>query len=204
MKNCLVIDTSSKYLTVLCSKEGKTEITHLADCNLTHSLKLMDAVEHTLIKAQLSLDDIDFFGCVVGPGSFTGIRIGIATIKGFCFAKNKPCLSLTSFDIIAYNANEKALAVIDAGHNNYYVCGFDEDKNIIYQPEFCSYEKLVEVSKDFEVYSFDTLKISYKTVDVSKGLLNATACKEGELSNELVAFYIKKSQAEESRLKNEG
>ena len=92
MKNFLAIDTSSKYMTVLAAKDGKTFVSYVPDCAMRHSMLLMGEIDKVLSEAELSLNDCDFFSAVVGAGSFTGIRIGISTIKGFCLAAGKPSL----------------------------------------------------------------------------------------------------------------
>ena len=91
-------------MTVLAAKEGQTFFSHTPDCAMRHSVRLMGAIDGVLKEAKLSLDECDFFSAVVGAGSFTGIRIGIATAKGFCLAEGKPSLPVTSFDVAAYNA----------------------------------------------------------------------------------------------------
>lgn len=70
----------------------------------THSetlLPMVDAVLHTCGK---TVDDIDLFACTAGPGSFTGVRIGAATVKGLAFGKGKPCLGISTLEALAYNA----------------------------------------------------------------------------------------------------
>ena len=78
MKRYLAIDTSAEYLTVI-AKNGETFVTFEPDCAMQHSVRLMDAVEETLAKAGMQPAECDFFCAVTGPGSFTGIRIGIST-----------------------------------------------------------------------------------------------------------------------------
>ena len=103
MKNFLAVDTSCNYLTVIAAKDGEVFSTHIPDCAMKHSVSLMNAVDETLKKANMQAADCDFFGAVVGAGSFTGIRIGISVAKGFCLAYGKPALPVTSFDVAAYN-----------------------------------------------------------------------------------------------------
>ena len=81
--NFLSLDTSGGYLTVVACKNGEVFSTYLPDCAMKQSSLIMGAVDETLKKADLQLSDCDFFGAVVGAGSFTGIRIGISVAKGF-------------------------------------------------------------------------------------------------------------------------
>ena len=69
----------------------------------THSETLLPMIESCLKVLQLSINDIDLFACSAGPGSFTGVRIGAATIKGLAFDKNKPCAPISSLDALAHN-----------------------------------------------------------------------------------------------------
>ena len=85
----LAIDTSGKNLIVIAKNGDKEEIFFDPDCGLNHSVTLMDAVEQTAQKIQLDLSSVDFFSCTLGAGSFTGIRIGVSTIKALCFAYKK-------------------------------------------------------------------------------------------------------------------
>ncbi len=69
----------------------------------THSETLLPSVEQALKMAGLSVNDIDVFACSTGPGSFTGVRIGAATIKGIAYGKGKPCVSVSTLEALAYN-----------------------------------------------------------------------------------------------------
>lgn len=89
--------------------------------------RLAGWITDVLKKAGLSLDDVDVFGVGVGPGSFTGIRIGLSTVKGFSYALGKKCVAFSSIDAIAFGvkgcpAGPLAVAV-DARRSNVY-CGF--------------------------------------------------------------------------------
>lgn len=68
----------------------------------THSKTLLSMIESALLRAEISIDDIDAFACTVGPGSFTGIRIGVSLIKGLAFSKNKPCIGVSTLEAAAY------------------------------------------------------------------------------------------------------
>ena len=93
--NYLAIDTSGDLL-VLLKYNGKKTVRRLVGSQTKHSLTLMPYIEEVLEESGASLNDLDFFACVVGPGSFTGIRIGVATVKALCLATQKPALSVTA------------------------------------------------------------------------------------------------------------
>ncbi|MBQ9784625.1 MAG: tRNA (adenosine(37)-N6)-threonylcarbamoyltransferase complex dimerization subunit type 1 TsaB [Clostridia bacterium] len=69
----------------------------------THSETLLPMVEFLLSRFDMTPDDVDLFAASAGPGSFTGVRIGAATIKGLAFATDKPCIGVSTLDALAYN-----------------------------------------------------------------------------------------------------
>ena len=200
MKRYLAIDTSAGYLTVI-AKNGEPFVTFEPDCAMQHSVRLMDAVEETLAKAGMQPADCDFFCAVTGPGSFTGIRIGISTVKGFCAALHRPALGVTSFAALAYNAEGKVLAAIPAGRDFYYVCGFAEDKRVSLPPAYVSGERLARLAEEYPVYAYAPLPVPYTKADPAAGLLRAVEGAKEEDFGDISAFYLKKSQAEEEREK---
>lgn len=201
MKNFLAIDTSCDYFTAVLSKNGEIHTCFLPDCAMKHSVSLMPAVDELLKKADMQLSDCDYFAAVVGAGSFTGIRIGVSAVKGFCLAFSKPALPITSFDVAAYNAIDgKILCLVDALHDSYYVCGY-ENGQVVYPPAYLSEEEVLSLSKEYALYSCTDLPIAAKAklnvVDPAKGLEKATlALAKQEKFGELTALYVRKSSAE--------
>lgn len=200
MSNFLAVDTSSRYLTVVAQKGEKTVLRHLPECAMQHSVILMDEIDKALNEISLTPAECDFFAAVVGPGSFTGIRIGIATVKGLALATGKRFLAITSFDLIAYNvADENFYAVIDAGRGSYYACGYaDGGKTVILQPCYLSGESVSALK--FPLYGFEDLPLShYKKVDIKNCLHPAVCANSARLTDDIHALYVRKSQAEERR-----
>lgn len=195
--NFLAIDTSNEYLTVVASKEGKAEVLFEPQCGMQHSVRLMPAVEETLQRAGLSPAECDFFAAVTGPGSFTGIRIGISAAKGFCGALKKPSLGITTFQTLAYNAEGECLAAVPAGRGFYYVCAFGEDKRVLSEPARTDGEGLFALAQKYAVVSYGDLPVPYRKADPARGLLEAVKAAKREDFGGLCAFYLKKSQAEE-------
>ncbi len=200
--NYLAIDTSGKNLTVVICKNGQTFTAFDGECGVNHSVALMPQVEELCKRADFDLKDADFFACVVGAGSFTGIRIGVATVKAMCFAFNKPCLSVTSFDTLAYNVDGKVLAVIDAKHNGFYVCGYT-DKKVTLEPVYVMKEKLIELNKEYKIVSATLLDgVPCEIVSVKDGLIKAIEQMQDKINTDietLTPLYVRKSQAEEGR-----
>ena len=197
----LAIDTSGEHLTVIV-KNGEEEFVFYNENTFSkHSLTLMPKIEEMLIDAKISLDELDFLACVVGPGSFTGIRIGVSTIKALCFAKNKPCLKITTFDTLAYDnvVSGKILALVDAKHDNFYACGFD-GTTVSILPCFINKEKVLELKNEYALVSFTDLSLDNLKANRVTGLISAIENKKGEVTYnlyELEPLYCKKSQAEE-------
>ena len=186
-------------MSVVASKDGNAVFTFLPDCTMKHSVLIMQAIDETLNKAKMTLNDCDFFGAVVGAGSFTGIRIGISAIKGFCLAQEKPSLAITSFDVMAYNAIEerKILCLVDALHGYYYACGY-ENGEVVFAPAYVSEEEVLALKEQgYTLVSTEKLDLQTKIVSPIDGLHGATVAlaKKGAFG-ELDALYIRKSSAE--------
>lgn len=199
MSNFLAVDTASRHLTVLAVKGDKQVLRHLPDCALQHSIVLMGEVDKALKEAGLTPDECDFFAAVTGPGSFTGIRIGISTVKGFAVATGKPLVSVTAFSLLAYNVlDNNFYTVIDAAHSHYYACGFDKDKKVILQPCYLSQDEVEKLGAP--LYGFEDLPLkNYKKMDVKSCLYPAVVAQSASKSNAMNALYVRKSQAEEGR-----
>lgn len=201
--NFLAIDTGGKYLSVVSCRNGETFCSYQPNCFAKHSVVLMDEIKRALSRAELRPEDCDFFAVVVGPGSFTGIRIGVSTVKGLCFACDKPALALTSFDCLAYaEKSEPLLALVDAGHGYYYACAYDQDKTVAAPPAYCSKEETEAIiGRGFTPIAADRLFEGCAVVDPCKGLTEAVKAKHGELvsASGLAAVYLRKSSAEENR-----
>lgn len=102
---------------------------------LTHSQTLVPMIDALLNSAKLSLSDIDFFAVNTGPGSFTGIRIGVSVIKGMAMALNKPCVSVSTLHSMAYNFIDSedvvVCACMDARRNQVYNALFSVNNGVV-------------------------------------------------------------------------
>lgn len=127
----LSIDTSSEICSVaILEDENVIKEISIEDAN-THSVKLMPLIKHIFDETKLSINDIDLFACDKGPGSFTGIRIGVATIKAFADTTNKPCVGISSLMGLTYNIKYEGYicSLIDAKNNNVYYSLFKHENN---------------------------------------------------------------------------
>lgn len=126
----LAIDTSTKYLSLAVADCDKI----LAGFNereaMKHSSMLMLAIDGVLKKSNLKLKNIDAIALSIGPGSFTGLRIGVAACKGINLALGIPIIDVPTLDVIAYNfINEKEnilCPLIDAKKEKVYSCFYEK------------------------------------------------------------------------------
>ncbi len=97
------------------------------------SSALMPHIDELLENARMSLSDLDYIACVTGPGSFTGIRIGVSSVRSMCYACGKPALGIHELRMLAYNKRAdgygKILCVTDGSNGTAYMCEYDADRN---------------------------------------------------------------------------
>ena len=96
----LGMDTSSQAATAAVLRDGIILGEYTLNHKKTHSVKMLPLIEQLLADTELTLNDIDVFACGTGPGSFTGVRIGVATAKGFAQALGKQVVSLNTLEIL--------------------------------------------------------------------------------------------------------
>lgn len=128
----LAIDTSTDYLTIAVMDGEKALSRFHKRTTRNHSKLLMAAIGKVLKKARIKIKDIDGFAVGVGPGSFTGLRIGVTTVKGLGYALDKPITAVPTFDAIAENAGKfkgVICPVLDARKNKVYASFYRSDGN---------------------------------------------------------------------------
>ena len=129
----LAIDTSGPVAGCALLREGR--IAHLAVMNhgLTHSETIMPAVDAALQAAGLSCRDVDVFAAVAGPGSFTGVRIGVCAAKGLAHAAGKPCARVHALEALAmnfYGFDGLCCPILDARRGQVYCAAFDMSRGM--------------------------------------------------------------------------
>ncbi len=123
----LAVDSSAKTASVALVDNGILISECFVNAGLTHSRTLMPMVDNTLTQADLKIEDIDAFAVNAGPGSFTGIRIGVAALKGLALASGKLCAGVSTLEACAYNfADENCIVCVsmDARCNQVYTALF--------------------------------------------------------------------------------
>jgi tRNA threonylcarbamoyladenosine biosynthesis protein TsaB len=123
----LAIDTSAKSASTAITDDDRLISECFVNTKLTHSCTLMPMVNNVLSQANLKIEDIDAFCVNAGPGSFTGIRIGVAAVKGLAFKNSKPCAAVSTLESMAYNFLDEECIVcstMDARCNQVYFAAF--------------------------------------------------------------------------------
>ena len=123
----LALETSAKAVSAAVTEDGKVLCAGYQDTGLTHSRTLMPIVEHILKNTGLTMAEIDAVAVAAGPGSFTGIRIGVAAAKGLAFAADKPVAAVSTLAAMARNV---------AFANGLIICAMDARRNQIYNALF--------------------------------------------------------------------
>ena len=124
----LAIDTSAVCASVAVTENGRVRAQSSTNAGLTHSRTLLPMVDALLQNSETPLSSIDCLACSVGPGSFTGIRIGIAAVKALCDGTGKQALAVSTLEGLAWNLlgqNVLACAVMDARCEQVYTALFD-------------------------------------------------------------------------------
>ena len=126
----LAFDSTARAASVAVLEDERALAVFTIDNGLTQSELLLPMAEDALRALKLSFSDIDAFAATMGPGSFTGVRIGAALIKGLAFGKNKPCIGVSTIEALAYNMmpHEGVIVpVMDARRSQVYTAVFTSD-----------------------------------------------------------------------------
>ena len=128
----LAIDTTAKTSTAALTDDERLIGLSILNTNNTHSVTLLPSVERMLSAAGMTPSDVDLFVCSAGPGSFTGVRIGAATVKGLAFAENKKCVGVSSLEALAMNIRSGSgmiVSVMDARRDQLYNALFERSED---------------------------------------------------------------------------
>ena len=148
------------------------------------SQSIIPLIDSILKENNVRLQEVDGIACVVGPGSFTGIRIGVSVANAFGFALSKPLLSVNTFELMRDNINDGTLCLVDAGHDSFYGALYHNG----------AFEQFGEYGSE----SISQVPHLIYQNSMSKTLCNVAGEKLslGETVSQLEPFYMKKSQAE--------
>ena len=124
----LGVDSTATAASAAVYSDGKLLAVNFSNTGLTHSQTLLPMIDGVLKSSGVDVKDIDYFAVTTGPGSFTGVRIGVATIKGLSQPLSKKCVAISTPEAIAKpleNSGVYAVAVMDARCNQVYTAQFD-------------------------------------------------------------------------------
>ncbi len=188
----LAIDSSAVTATAALLEDDKIIGDFNINNRLTHSEKLLPMIDSLLNLSGYSIDDVELIAAAVGPGSFTGVRIGTATAKGLAFARNLPCVAVSVLEALAENARD-CDGVIGENCVKYAVCPcMDARRNELYNALFI-YEdgELKRVCEDRAI-SCEKLKEELEKLDLQVYLCGDGAVKMFEyLAQSGAEFTVK-------------
>lgn len=131
----LNIETATKNCSVSISKEGKTiALKELNDGNYSHAEKLHELIEQVVLEAKISLSDLKAIAVSKGPGSYTGLRIGVSAAKGLCFALDIPLIPTNTLQSLALSVSIEIgykIPLLDARRMEVYSQVFNEKNEMI-------------------------------------------------------------------------
>jgi len=200
----LSVETSGKVCAVALTENDNLIKEELIEDENTHSVKLMPLVDKVLKDTSTLLNDIDLFACDIGPGSFTGIRIGVSTIKAFIDVTNRNAVGVSSLEILAKNIEEDGIicSLIDAKNQNVYFGLFEKNKNKLKQIEdfkFDNINNIINFVKNINkknIFFVGDGSITYKDM-IECELENAKISENNQLNAKNICeiAYMKKEQA---------
>ena len=224
----LAFDSTARLASVAVVKNGRPLANYTIDNGLTQSELLLPMAEDMLRSLRLSIDDIDLFAVSVGPGSFTGVRIGVALIKGLAFGKGKPVAEVSTLEELAENLrglDGYVVPVMDARRGQVYTAlfrGCGDTLERVTEDSALSIEELYEkikgekrvylVGDGYETaykgltalgaYILDTPTLLRGQSAVSVALVGERMQAEGRLVSDtaLKPTYLRMPQAERERL----
>lgn len=224
----LAFESSAKAASVALCRDGKL-ISQYSQCSgLTHSRTLLPMAEDMLKNAELTIRDVDAFAVAHGPGSFTGVRIGVSTVKGLAWAADKPCVGVSTLEAMAWHgvsAGGYVCPVMDARRNQVYNAIFRiENGNPIRlcEDRAIALSQLIDEVKQLEgpvflvgdgalitgsYFSENGVECRMAPENLmwqsAWGVAMAAQYKDFAGSNELLPVYLRLSQAERERLERE-
>jgi len=107
----LAIDTSTSTAGCALMEDERVRAEIILNLGVNHSASLLPSIDHLIKLAGIRMADIDLYACTVGPGSFTGLRIGASTVKGFAMATGKPIAGVSALEALALNVAQASMLI---------------------------------------------------------------------------------------------
>lgn len=172
----LALDTSTLMATVAVIEDDKLIGEYSINQDMSHSENLVPMIIEVLKNLNFKIEDIDAYAVGVGPGSFTGLRIGIATMKGFAHVFDKPIIGVSTLEALAFNMaySKVIIPMIDARRDRAYTAIYkweNEDLVEILEPQILEIEEILEIANKYdEVYITGNASKVYE--DIIKNNIN--------------------------------
>lgn len=172
----LFIDTSTSDVSIAIVRGEEILSKIIKTIPNQHSIYTVDFINNCLKKANLTPENIEQIMVVTGPGSFTGVRIGLTIAKVYAYLKKIPLVPISSLKMRAISViHNNCLSLIDAHHNNYYLGIYDEENKEILSEGFYSKDKVLELIKLYNPliigdnnFYIDNIEIKKQELDIIK------------------------------------
>ncbi|MGM9878631.1 MAG: tRNA (adenosine(37)-N6)-threonylcarbamoyltransferase complex dimerization subunit type 1 TsaB [Bacilli bacterium] len=199
----LFLNTSSNYLS-LCLYKNTTILTSIykkLDKDL--SKETLFLIENMLKEVGLTPKDIDEIVCVRGPGSFTGLRVGVAIAKTFAYFLNKKLYSISSLELMSLSSKgDIKVPIIDARRGFVYGAIYDKNNNSLLEESYISLEELKKIVNTYDgekvFVSNDSFEFQTSRVKPNFESIITSKFKKEENPMTFVPNYLKKTEAEEN------
>ena len=195
----LFIDTSSLYLTIAIIDDNKIVFNHKEQVEKDMSSKIIPIIDNGFKECSFSIKDINKIFVVNGPGSFTGVRIGVTVAKTIAWALNIDLIPLSSLEFIASTASDKKYLVpmIDARRGNVFAGIYDQELNNILPDVLISYEQLSKkIDESYQQISYHLDNSINPDGDILK-VINKHLSDKSVNPHSLKPNYLKLTEAEE-------
>lgn len=186
----LAADTSLPILSVALVSDGALVGAMALEGRGSRNEKLLPAIDWLLAENAVERGAIDLFAVTRGPGSFTGVRIGLATMQGLAMALRKPVCAMSTHEAIAFHEAGRVAVVDDAGRGELYVSLFD-DGNVVVAPHLAASipeERVIRVS-DFMQRDHVALRCARRALEIEQR-------GEGERYRDVTPIYVRLAEAE--------
>ena len=202
----LFIDTSIFVPTISLVKDDSVLFYYHEEIRSDMSSKILPIIANALSKSNISLKSINKIFVVTGPGSFTGVRIGVTIAKTIAWALNKKVIPVSSLEFMATTPTNKEylIPMIDARRDNVFAGIYNNNLNCIQNDSLISIEDLLSgKNNDYEQLSYDKIENTIVPNPDVLRIINNHINDEGINPHNLKPNYLKLTEAEENRLKND-
>ena len=223
----LAFESSAVSASVALTEDDKLIAQSFQNCGLTHSRTLLPMAEALLQNCGITLDEIDAFAVAHGPGSFTGVRIGVATVKGLALGTDKPCIGVSTLDAMAHGTRalgNRLCCVMDARAGQVYNALFTVEDGLVHRLCDDRALKLIDLGEEIRETPYflvgDGAELCYNTLKdtcsdlrlapselrypsgfgVAAAALPLLRAGTACSPQQLDAFYLRRPQAERERM----